>query len=450
MAGVGVELWSQGMLVSSTTSDHNGLYEFNNVAAGTYAVRFVAPPGYQFTLANQGSDDNVDSDADPSTGYTPSFTLAAGEVIDNIDGGILSPSDLSGAQLGDRVWLDLNGNGLQDPGEPGRSGVGVELWSEGMLVASTTTGPDGQYFFFNLASGYYSVRFVAPAGFQFTAADQGPDDVDSDAGASGNTPTYAIAAGLTYDAIDAGLIPTSNGAPVFRLAQPGYVVYENELVVTVTIARDTTTGDASVRFYTTDGSAIAGEDYEPISTLVSFQDGQSTATATVTIIDDLIPEGPGAEHFFVHLSDPSLGYTIDPTAAEGAVKIIDDDGGASPPDPGRPPMLEMDGAPAFNIDGGSDSDVIGLLFGIDTQQIGTSPRLLRASSLAVVLDDAYGNDRVQPLLSLDPDSVDRINTQVFGESNTDELTLEILGIGNPDFLTALINGGDGIDRPGPL
>ena len=42
--------------------------------------------------------------------------------IDNIDAGYFMPID-----IGDLVWEDLEGNGLQDGGEPGRNGVDVEL-----------------------------------------------------------------------------------------------------------------------------------------------------------------------------------------------------------------------------------------------------------------------------------------------------------------------------------
>ena len=48
-----------------------------------------------------------------------SSVLAAGQNVTNVDAGYNSPL----ATIGDFVWSDLNGNGQQDPGEPGIQGV---------------------------------------------------------------------------------------------------------------------------------------------------------------------------------------------------------------------------------------------------------------------------------------------------------------------------------------
>ncbi len=47
-----------------------------------------------------------------------------------------SPTDGS---VGARLWQDLNGNGLLDNGEPGLSGVTVQLW-QGTAVVNTAKG----------------------------------------------------------------------------------------------------------------------------------------------------------------------------------------------------------------------------------------------------------------------------------------------------------------------
>ena len=55
------------------------------------------------------------------------------------------------AQLGDFVWEDLNGNGLQDLGEPGIGGVTVNLKNAaGIVIDDTTTGLNGEYLFDDL------------------------------------------------------------------------------------------------------------------------------------------------------------------------------------------------------------------------------------------------------------------------------------------------------------
>ena len=46
----------------------------------------------------------------------------------------------TGTILGNRVWLDANGNGIQDPGEEGIGGVCVSLYdANGNLIQQTTT-----------------------------------------------------------------------------------------------------------------------------------------------------------------------------------------------------------------------------------------------------------------------------------------------------------------------
>ena len=50
-------------------------------------------------------------------------------------------------EIGNRVWRDTNGDGVQGPDEPGIDGVTVELYRNGQLVGTTVTANDGQYLF---------------------------------------------------------------------------------------------------------------------------------------------------------------------------------------------------------------------------------------------------------------------------------------------------------------
>ena len=49
--------------------------------------------------------------------------------------------------IGDRVWDDQNGNGLQDNGEPGILGVQVRLLCNGVQQETTVSGANGLYRF---------------------------------------------------------------------------------------------------------------------------------------------------------------------------------------------------------------------------------------------------------------------------------------------------------------
>ncbi len=87
-----------------------------------------------------------------------------------------SPAILAGA-LGDRIWNDLDNDGIQDAGEPGLDGVRIELYADDgdgvrepnaddVLQTFTVSANGGQYLFSNLAAGVYFLRFSnLPANF---------------------------------------------------------------------------------------------------------------------------------------------------------------------------------------------------------------------------------------------------------------------------------------------
>ena len=71
--------------------------------------------------------------------------------------------------IGDFVWKDANGNGIQDSGETGIPGVTVTLLASdnSTVVSSTTTDSTGKYSFTQPA-GTYFVKFSLPTGYIFT------------------------------------------------------------------------------------------------------------------------------------------------------------------------------------------------------------------------------------------------------------------------------------------
>ena len=99
-------------------------------------------------------------------------------------------------EIGHRIWLDSNGNGIQDAGEPGLANVTVSLFdNNGTRIGTTTTDANGNYYFNNtngsLSQGntlspynVYHIKLDNPADYQsggalsglgLTAANQGTD-----------------------------------------------------------------------------------------------------------------------------------------------------------------------------------------------------------------------------------------------------------------------------------
>ncbi|QMW00876.1 SdrD B-like domain-containing protein [Spirosoma foliorum] len=222
IAGVTVTLYTNGVASATTVTDASGLYSFTGLTPGnshSYVVGFTAPVGYTATLANTGSDDTKDSDADPITGKTQSVTLAPDENNPTLDAGFYVPS----AGLGDYVWLDTDKDGVQEASESGIDGVVVTLYTNGVASATTVTSATGFYSFTGLTPGSsnsYVVGFTAPAGYTATLANVGGDDSkDSDADLiTGKTQSITLAPGEYNPTLDAGfyLLPAGLGDYVFE------------------------------------------------------------------------------------------------------------------------------------------------------------------------------------------------------------------------------------------
>ncbi len=86
-----------GVVISTTTTDANGLYSFLGLIPGTYSVQFVVEYPWDFTLSDQGGDDAVDSDAIESMmGMTINTVLDPGEIDFTWDAGIYEMPNVDG------------------------------------------------------------------------------------------------------------------------------------------------------------------------------------------------------------------------------------------------------------------------------------------------------------------------------------------------------------------
>lgn len=119
----------------------------------------------------------------------------------------------TGILLGNRVWLDENRNGVQDPGEEGIPGICVGLHdSGGVLIGLTTTDTNGMYGFNVEAGRVYSLQFLRPTYLDFAKSNVGDGATDSDADDStGRTPYFRIEGDTRL--WDAGLFPNETYRP---------------------------------------------------------------------------------------------------------------------------------------------------------------------------------------------------------------------------------------------
>ncbi len=208
IAGVTVHLLDgAGNRVASTLTDRDGIYGFEDLTPGTYRIEIEFPDGYAASPADRGpgedDDDAFDSDID-AEGVTEPFVLRSHREDVDHDAG-LHPA----AWIGDLVWEDLDGDGIQDPDEPGLSGVTVRLLdASDATVASTVTGAGGAYAFADLAAGKYRVVVVIPEGYTASPRNRGSDDAaDSDIDAEGSMARVTLAPGQRDRRWDAGLVP---------------------------------------------------------------------------------------------------------------------------------------------------------------------------------------------------------------------------------------------------
>jgi len=330
-------------------------------------------------LPGDGEDDTTEPDGQPRTGGVRFFDNADGSWVvaseeplwfrsyevypdtDDLPGTFAKAAGLGDLELlcaqapveiGNRVWRDDNGNGIQDPNEPPLSGVMVELVSpDGQVLETATTDANGQYYFSSdaarsgesTASAIYGVTGLTlnTTGFQVriplvqtpltllfpttpnatgdTSNDNKTDLEDSD-GISDGTPsatTFAIgAAGANNHNLDFGFSPSAPTQEIFDLAlrkvlgagQPSVVTPGDDVTFTIQVFNqgEITATDIVVVDYIPDGLTLNDPTWSGNTTIVSqtipgplFPNASTTLDIVFTVNDDV---QPGAITNFAEIS----------------------------------------------------------------------------------------------------------------------------------------------------
>ena len=169
--------------VAETTTDADGEYLFDALPAGLYTITVddgTLPDGLAQTYDFDGL----------GTPHTSDYALAENEHHREQDFGYRGTGS-----IGDRVWFDIDGDGVQDPSEPGIENVTVTLEgdvdADGVVeILTTTTDADGLYLFEFLPAGPYTITAddaTLPGGLAQT--------YDADGLGSAHTSSYTLGVG---------------------------------------------------------------------------------------------------------------------------------------------------------------------------------------------------------------------------------------------------------------
>ncbi len=175
----------------NTFTNPQGNYAFVNIPADTYLVREVQQPGFRQTTPDPGPI-NVTSNATiGNINFGNVFFVGSISGIKYNDLNANSIRDATDPPLANwQVYLDINGNGRLDGGEP-----------------NTITNPQGNYTFGNVSPGRYLVREVQQPGWVQTTPNPGAIDITGNTNAVGvnfgnNFPTGSIS-GFKFNDLNA-------------------------------------------------------------------------------------------------------------------------------------------------------------------------------------------------------------------------------------------------------
>jgi len=331
------------------------------------AISGPVPPGFTFTCTvtrpisinttNTATitADPVDNSGNPLPGIPP---------VTGTDTAIV----LVYSTISDFVWWDLNGNGLQDSGEPGILGVDVQLYdSANTLIGTTTTDANGKYSFGTLVAGTYTVKianveFTAGqtlSGWTATLQNVGANDaIDSDGSLVNHDVVVVLPAGVVDTTVDFGFVnPTTTWTVTKTLdpATPSPVRVGNEVRFKITIVNNgpgwigvLPLQDNYDTNYLTYG--FSGQFATP-SSVNNTDDGILNWTDLTVSLGD-VPPG-GSVQVTVHFTakaDTTLqsgGVTINLALVSGA--LIDPDGPTGPLPPAGPTTPKEETEPVVLI-----------------------------------------------------------------------------------------------------
>ncbi len=207
-------------------------------------------------------------------------------------------------EIGNRVWMDTDSDGVQDADEMGLDGITVKLFNGATLVASKTTANGGQYYFGTadgvLPNTTYTIRIEGsnfPSGKNVTLKDQttgGIQDLgDNDASLVGSNAdiTYTTGnAGENNHTLDFGFKSAAT-CSVSLTATPGLCnssTNQYTLTGTVSFTNPPTSGSMTVQITGGGSQTFTAPFTSPLNYSIAGQTADGMVhTVTATFSDDL-------------------------------------------------------------------------------------------------------------------------------------------------------------------
>jgi len=328
-------------VVFTETTDASGGYLFDGLNSGDYSVEVDA------STLPAGMDNTFDEDLDLD-GQT-------GVVLGSGDSHLTADFGYGGSgSIGDFVWWDLNGDGVQDAGEPGIPGVDVEVvWAGADGVLGTpddvtyldTTDADGLYLVEDLPDGDYRVTVLGslPSSAVNTFDFDGGGDSTADAVLAGGVANLGLDFGYVGDnAIGDYVWYDANGDGVQDSAEPALSGVELTLTWAGVDGVFGTTDDVVLPALATDSAGaysfpgLPDGDYRvdvtggvPIGMAPTFDEDSGIVspdqTTTVTGL------AGGTNH-----DTADFGYNGTGTIGDTIFWDVDGDGAQGPDEPGFP------------------------------------------------------------------------------------------------------------------
>jgi hypothetical protein len=185
------------------TTDASGNYSFTDLPAGNYVVVQTPPAGFQLVTDGDTTDPNDDTANASTTDNWIPVTLTPGESDTGNDF-----VNIELASVGDYVWWDVNGDGVQDASEFPLSGARVylDLDNNGVFDVgepSDITDSSGAYLIDGILPGSYTVRITdLPAG--------ATPSYDLDGTGTANAASVTLTAGQDLATADFGYTGNSS------------------------------------------------------------------------------------------------------------------------------------------------------------------------------------------------------------------------------------------------